>query len=208
MNNEDKEEIIKRYRDRLSVFGQSIEALASGTKERREERFNVLGSIGNLEGKKILDLGCGFADFYEWAQKHNDNVVYTGYDISPDLIKVCQERFPNCHFEVRDIQDTGVEEQFDYIICSQAFNNRLSDSSNLQTIKDIISICFSACREGFAIDMLTSYVDYEEDHLYYYCPEELFSFAKSLTKRVTLRHDYPAFEFALFLYKDFNGWRK
>ena len=71
-----------------------------------------------------------------------------------------------------------------------------------------MSICFNACSEGFAIDMLTSYVDYKEEHLYYYSPEQLFSYAKTLTKRVALRHDYPAYEFALLLHKDFCGWKE
>lgn len=206
MNNRDKEEIIRRYRDRLSSYGQSIEALASGTTERRDIRFSTLKSVGNLEGKKVLDLGCGFGDFYAWLKGQGMDVLYTGYDISPELIQVCNDRFPGSRFEVRDIQETGIPEKFDYIVCSQAFNNRLSEDSNIKTMKDIISVCFEACNEGLAIDMLTSYVDFREPHLFYYSPEDMFSFAKSLTKRVALRHDYPAYEFALFLYSDFNGW--
>jgi hypothetical protein len=56
--------------------------------------------------------------------------------------------------------------------------------------------------------MMTAYVDFQEPRLFYYHPEEIFRYAKSLTKRVTLRHDYPAYEFAIFLYQDFTGWRK
>ena len=40
MKNKDKQEIVKRYKERLSVFGQSIEALASGTK--REETLVLI----------------------------------------------------------------------------------------------------------------------------------------------------------------------
>ena len=93
MKNKDKQEIVKRYKERLSVFGQSIEALASGTKERRDTRFNILSSIGDLQGQRVLDLGCGFADFYNWLQKNNIETKYTGYDISPDLSKSAVNAF-------------------------------------------------------------------------------------------------------------------
>ena len=56
--------------------------------------------------------------------------------------------------------------------------------------------------------MMTAYVDFREDRLFYYSPEEIFRFSKTLTKRVLLRHDYPLFEFTVYLYKDFAGWKK
>jgi hypothetical protein len=72
----------------------------------------------------------------------------------------------------------------------------------------VLGICYEACDKGVAVDMMTSYVDFREERLFYYSPEEILRHAKSLTKRVMLRHDYPMFEFAIFLYKDFTGWRK
>jgi hypothetical protein len=116
-------------------------------------------------------------------------------------------RFPDARFEVRDVQADGIPEPFDYIVSSQTFNNLLTHENNLNLMLDVLRLSYLASRKGVAFDMLTTYVDFREDRLFYYPPEEIFRFCKSLTKRVTLRHDYPLFEFAVYLYKDFSGWK-
>ena len=208
MNEADKAEIKSRYRDRLKQHGAGIQALASGTPERQQTRFGVLAEIGDLEGASVLDLGCGFADFHQYLLNQGIQSRYTGYDICPEFVELAAERFPESRFEVRDVQVDGIPEKFDYIICSQTFNNRLAHEDNLKLMQDVLRISYEASEKGVAMDMLTSYVDFREDRLFYYSPEEIFRFSKTLTKRVTLRHDYPLFEFAVYLYKDFAGWKK
>ena len=208
MNEEEKQRITNRYRERLQKLGPGIDALASGTTERRATRFGILSSLGNMQGASVLDIGCGLADFYAYLLENGIEANYTGYDITEDFIQIAQERFPNGHFEVRDIQTQGIPTRFDYIVSSQTFNNRFMHDDNMQVMQDVLRIAYEACDKGLAVDMMTSYVDFKEDHLFYYQPEDIFRYAKSLTKRVMLRHDYPTFEFAIFLFKDFTGWRK
>ena len=208
MNEEEKQRITNRYRERLQKLGPGIDALASGTTERRATRFGILSSLGNMQGASVLDIGCGLADFYAYILENGIEANYTGYDITEDFIQIAQERFPNGHFEVRDIQTQGIPTRFDYIVSSQTFNNRFMHDDNMQVMQDVLRIAYEACDKGLAVDMMTSYVDFKEDHLFYYQPEDIFRYAKSLTKRVMLRHDYPMFEFAIFLFKDFTGWRK
>jgi SAM-dependent methyltransferase len=208
MNNSDKSTIINRYRERLTKFGPSIESLASGTVERRNTRFNLLADVGDLRNAKILDLGSGLGDFYGFLKENDIAVDYTGYDLSPDLVNIAKEKFPDAKFEVRDIQTEGIPEKFDYIVSSQTFNFKLENESNMDLVKACLRICYENCTKGICFDFLTSYVDYREEHLFYYSPEELFSFAKSLTKRVSISHESPLYEFALFMYPDFAGWKK
>jgi len=207
MDPRDKDQIISRYRDRLRRYGEDIRALASGTYERQQIRFSVLSAVGDLDGTSVLDLGCGFGDFYEHLISRNLEVDYYGYDICPELVEIASAKFPQARFEVRDIQVDGIPRCFDYIVSSQTFNNRLVYEDNFELVKDVIRRCYEASDKAVAIDMLTSYVDFREDCLYYYSPEEMFNFCKTLTKRVALRHDYPLFEFTVYLYQDFVGWR-
>jgi len=202
-----KQQIISRYEDRLKRFGPSTEVLATGTEERQQIRYEVLAGVGDLQGCSVLDLGCGLGGFYGYLEEKGISVNYTGYDIVPGFIDVAKERYSEAHFEVRDIQDEGFGDVFDYIISSQVFNNKFTDSSNVEFVRDILGLCLQACRIGTALDLVSSHVDYYDDHLFYYPPEDMFAFCKSLTKRVVLRHDYPLFEFCLYLYKDFEGWR-
>ena len=206
MNKEDKLHLINRYKTRLDKFGPNIQSLASGTEARRLLRFKQLESIGNLNDCKILDLGSGLGDFYNYLQYTGYNLEYVGYDISPDLVEIASKNFPNARFEVRDIQQEDILETFDYVVSSQTFNFKLSKEDNFELVKTCLKKSFNASNKGICFDFLTKYVDFEEQHLFYYQPEQLFSFAKSLSKRVTLKHDSELFEFAIFIYKDFDGW--
>ena len=208
MNKADKAEITNRYRERLKQHGAGSQALATGTPERQETRFCVLAGVGDLEGTSVLDIGCGFADFYQYLLSQGVRARYTGYDITPEFIEHAKVRFPDAHFEVRDVQVDGIPERFDYVVSSQTFNNRLAHEDNMVLMQDVLRLSYEASMKGVAIDMMTAYVDFREDRLFYYSPEEIFRFSKTLTKRVLLRHDYPLFEFTVYLYKDFAGWKK
>ncbi len=210
MDDRDKQTIVDRYSERLKKYGASIDTLASGNEERRKMRFNILSDIGIFNGASVLDVGCGFADFYQYLNDNGVDVNYTGYDINPDFIKLCKEKYPEADFAVRDIQVDKIEGEFDFIIVSQVYNNKLSFDNNELVIRDVIEKLYNLLsdRGGIAIDMLTNYVDFKEERLHYYSPEEIFKYAKTLTKRVVIRHDYPLYEFTLYLYKDFKGWKK
>lgn len=209
VHSKDKEIIVKRYQNRFSQHGNSINALSSGIKSRQAIRFAVHQQLGDLAGKKILDVGCGFADFYQYISANvTGNIDYTGIDIVPEFITENKKNHPQAQFFCDNIFDSDFLEknQFDYIFCSQVFNNKFEFTDNVSFIKKVIEILQKNARCGVAIDFLTSYVDFQEPHLFYYPPESLFSFAKSLSKRVVLRHDYPLYEFTLFIYPDFKGW--
>jgi len=208
MNIKDKKLIIKRYEDRFKEHGINVQALASGSTDHQKIRFDALLEVGNLNGKTVLDIGCGFGDFYGYLKEKGITAKYIGVDICPPFIDVCKERFPEAAFEVCDIENSTPEGKFDYVISSQTFNNKLQFSDNEKVIRNVIKKCYEICEEGVAVDMMTKYVDFEEPRLHYYSPEEIFTFCKKLTKRVTLRHDYPLFEFMIYLYKDFKGWKK
>lgn len=205
MNTSDKQRIIHRYNERLEQYGDDIRTLASGTEERRQLRFRVLSEVGIVPGCSVLDLGCGFGDFFGYLGRSGVNVEYVGYDINGNLVEVARSRFPMARFEVKDIQLEPFPE-FDFVVSSSAFNLHMTHQDNYSFITDILTRCFQKARKGVAIDFMTSYVDFQAPEAFHYDPEKLFSIAKRITKRVCLRHDYPLYEFCLYLYPDFHGW--
>ncbi|MFH1282522.1 MAG: class I SAM-dependent methyltransferase [bacterium] len=207
MNSYDKNVIIKRYTDRFKKFGIDIKTLASGDTSRQKIRYDVFLRIGELNGASLLDVGCGLGDFYQYLLDKGIKLEYTGIDICPAFIDVCKQRFPNGTFLVADIQTDTLGKHYDYIISSQTYNNKLEKEDNMTVVHDVLKKCYSVCKKALAFDFITSYVDYKEERLYYYSPEKIFTFCKQITKRVALLHDYPLYEFAIFLYKDFKGWR-
>jgi len=205
--NKYKNSSIAWYQKRLKEHGEGIKALSSGTEQRRDVRFDVLTGVGITQGCSVLDLGCGFADYYAYLNEHGYEVAYTGVDIVPEFIDQARIKYANLDLQVRDLLiDPVAPQSFDFVVCSQTFNLRFGDESNMPLIKAMIELMFATARKGVAIDFVTNYVDFQESYLRYYSPEEMFTFAKTLTKRVVLRHDYPLYEFCLYLYPDFKAW--
>ena len=87
MNKKEKIETIKRYEDRLNKYGVSVKTMGWRNQKQQFLRFRILKEISeNLEGTSVLDIGCGFGDFYNYLKKNDINVKYTGFDISPKII--------------------------------------------------------------------------------------------------------------------------
>ena len=61
---------------------------------------------------------------------------------------------------------------------------------------------FLFCRKGIVIDFISDYVDYKDKEIFYTNPERIFRYCKSLSRRITLRHDYMPYEFLVYLYKN------
>jgi 2-polyprenyl-3-methyl-5-hydroxy-6-metoxy-1,4-benzoquinol methylase len=200
MELEEKEKTIRRYEERLQKYGASVKALGWRDIEQQYVRFAVLAEVGNLNNCSVLDIGCGFGDFYDFLETKGINTQYTGYDISTKFIKIAQKRHPALSFAVKDILEEKTSKKFDYVVSSGVVNARLSDNEGV--LQRLIAECFKLCKIGAAVNMMSKYVDYEDKSLFYYSPERVFTFCKTLTKRVTLRHDYMPFEFTVYLYKD------
>jgi SAM-dependent methyltransferase len=205
MKEEDKSWIIDRYDARYKKFGNSIKTLASGMDERRQMRFDMMTGVGIEDRDSVLDLGCGFGDYLDYLNSHNIKANYTGYDINPTLIAEAKKRFSDEQFEVKDVVHDEWPE-FDYIISSSCFNLPLKSQDNYEFIAQLLQSAYDHSRKGVAIDLLSSYVDFKSEEGFHYEPEKIFSIAKNITKKVCLRHDYPLFEFTIYLYKDFDGW--
>lgn len=207
MNPVDKQRIIERYNGRIEKFGCVFEALASGTEERREIRFRIMTEVGMSDGDSVLDLGCGFGDFFRYVAQKGLKVNYVGYDINPLLIEEARRRYPGVKFEVKDVTSEPFPE-FDYIVSTSCFNLKYLHQDNYEYAGEIMKACYEHCRKGVSIDFLSSYVDYESEDGFHYQPERIFGMAKNITKRVCIRNDYPLYEFAVYMYRDFTGWGK
>jgi SAM-dependent methyltransferase len=206
---EDKKKIIERYNKRLEKHGASIDALASGNRDRQFLRFKILTSLMDLNGKSILDLGCGFGDIITFFKENDIKTKdYLGIDINPKLIEAAKRKFPKNKFECKDIlRDDPSSQKVDVVISSSTFNNRLNYINNYEFIRSILEKCYSIANLGVAINFMTDYVDFQDPDVFYYNPEKVFSISKEIAKRVTLRHDYHLYEFTVFLLKDVQDSR-
>jgi SAM-dependent methyltransferase len=199
MKEEEKRATIKKYNERLKKYGYNPKTLG-WFKGRQPVRFEILSQIGELNNCSILDIGCGFGDLYGFLTKKGLNIKYTGYDINPSLIKIAKEVYPEAFFEVKDVEGEEVNKVFDWVFSSGIFNFKLSDNESF--IRSMLRKMFQLSKKGVAADFMSTYVDFKNKELYYTRPEDIFNFCKTLSKRVSLRHDYMPFEFCVYIYKN------
>lgn len=203
-----RQNVVEWYQKRLSRHDTNVQILSSGTEARRSVRFSVLTDVDIQPGSRVLDVGCGFADLLAFLEARGIQVDYTGVDVVPEFVESARDRFPGADIQLRDILDHPFAPgSFDFVICSQVLNLKFANHDNVDFAKKMLKAMHMTARHAISCDFMTSYVDFVEPSLNYYSPQEMFDYAKTLTKRVTLRHDYPLFEFCLYLFPDFHGWQ-
>jgi SAM-dependent methyltransferase len=208
MNELDKQRIVARYDERMATHPEDdTQALAVGADGRHATALDGLLGVGITSGCSVLDVGCGLGGLYSHMVARGLECRYTGYDINPRLVKRAAARHPNAAFEVRDILEEDFP-TFDFIVSSSSFNLALEHEDNYSFIARMLKTMYDHATQGVAVDLMTSYVDFRRPDAFYYEPEQVFAIAKNITKRVTLRHDFPLFQFCVYLYPDFRGWRR
>ena len=150
----------------------------------------------------VLDIGCGLGHFCRFLHERGLRCTYHGYDLVPEYVAACKEQYPDGQFHERVLPRDGIEGQYDVIVLSQVLNVRLLRSDNMRVLERMLTLAFEHARHCVSVDLLSSYVDFREDHLFYYAPEAVFRLAKKLTRRVSLRHDPHPFEFCIQLFRE------
>lgn len=195
--------LYEHYKSLAQQYGSSYLSAQYSSRESQERRYEILSQIAPLQGCKILDFGCGAGHLLTYLTQSGIQCDYTGVDGVEDFFPLAKKVNPHGRF---GYWDEFAAEQFDYAFVSGVFNNRMADNVAFyqQTLREL----FARVRHGMAFNMLSSYVDYFDEGLFYVSPEQVFTFVKrELTPFVTLRHDYLVkagsipFEFAVYAYK-------
>lgn len=197
----DKASIVGRYSERFAKHGATIESLNVGNIQKYARQHEIHYDLIPPMANSITDVGCGVALFHTFLKSKGRRMAYTGIDIVPAFTESNLVSHPEADFETRDIFAEGLNGVTDHVVMCQVFNNRFQDSDNFEVVKRALAITFAAATLSVSIDMLSTYVNYEERHLYYFDPQAVFAFAKTLTPFVTLRHDYSPHHFTVALYK-------
>ena len=90
------------------------------------------------------------------------------------------------------------------LIVSGTFNVKLDAAHERWTehIKASLVELSGRSRKGLAFNLLTKYVDWRADHLYYGDPYEFMDYCRrSISRYVALLHDYPMYEWTIVVRK-------
>jgi SAM-dependent methyltransferase len=194
--------IQRLYEERHSRMGRHIKTVGWSSKDDQTLRFEMLFRGIDPRGKRILDVGCGLGDMIPFLdQLTGGDYDYLGTDLSPALAADARSTFSGerRQFLAGDIVEMEELAPVDLVVMSGALNFRIED--NVAYAKTLMRKMFSLARETASMNFLTSHVDFQDPKNFHHSPSALFEFAKSLTRWVTLYHDYPLWEFTLQLFR-------
>jgi hypothetical protein len=181
----------------------SVSVLWKGCRKSQRIRFEILTEIGSLIQKDVLDVGCGFGDFYGYICERGINLKrFLGVDLLRPMVKIAEETYPkHAEFEVRDILKNPPKTKFDYVFASGIFALK---SPNWEKYTHAMLIqMFELCTVGMGVNFLSSFTPYELDKISHYVnPTDMLKFiCKNLSSKVVLRHDYKPNDFTIFVYR-------
>jgi SAM-dependent methyltransferase len=190
------------YYDRLlRMFGDRPEALRWNSKGQVLHYEALLDIADSIDGKKVLDFGCGRGDFFWFLKQRGIQVHYTGLDINEKLIDAARDKNPGALFKVFDIERESLDEDFDYIFLCGVFNLRVEGVEEL--IMYSLKKLFSRCKAGLAFNAPSSHNPKKDFEMHYVSPEELSAFAlRDLSPFVSVRQGRIPYEFTMFVYKE------
>ena len=204
LSKKDRDNNVNRYVERFREHGYAPETLG-WNKGRQPVRFDILTEFGELAGKRILDIGCGFGDLNKTLRaKFGDDYTYIGVELVEELVDEARKRYPqsNVRFVHGEFLDDAIQVEADVAMASGVFNYRFDDTDNYAFIEATMQKAFALSKDGLAFDFLSDRVEYELPHTFHSNPGRILDMAAVHSRNMVLRNDYIPFEFALYLYKD------
>ena len=191
--------IVRAYHsERMSRFGvASARALGWRDAYSQRQRFEQIAEIGNLNGRTLLDVGCGHGDFFRFVSELYPDLDYFGLDQEKAFLEVAVERYgtkPNTKFFFGDFESVSLS-RYDYVICCGGLNYRTSDKRHMLKM---ITKFFNASKIGVGLNILRS-VDFKNGILVPYSESEVMRFCRKLTSEIVLTAKED--NFSVFLYR-------
>jgi len=191
------------YSSKLALHGptsQGVDWNGDASHDMRHRQF--LRLLGGDRDAAVLDLGCGFGDFFRFLRAEGYRGPFIGYDIAPDMIAEAARIHGDagCHWRVGAMPSEAV----DFAIASGIFNVKGDVPLEIwvRYVRDTIDILASVGRRGFGFNVLSLSSDPERraTNLYYADASEMLSYClRCYGRSVALLQDYGLYEFTLIV---------
>ncbi|MEX5556495.1 class I SAM-dependent methyltransferase [Pseudomonas rhodesiae] len=107
------------------AIGERFEAFTDTASQRSVETATFFHMVGDVKGKSVLDLACGFGFFGRELYRQGASKV-VGVDISASMIDLARKESARnqeaIEYHVSDICDLGILGKFDLITAAWLFN--------------------------------------------------------------------------------------
>jgi SAM-dependent methyltransferase len=187
------------YDKSLEEFGPGPKALLWWDYRSMAIRFRELIKDVPIDGKYIMDAGCGLGDLLPYLYSKSVNFRYIGYDLKPEFVDIAQKRYEGHVFKVGDPLHKRLG-LYDVVVSSGVMNGNVDGWLNKR--KKMIANLFDQTGEVLAFNMAGGERPIPHDSLIAYADaNEIYKYCKSLTKHVKLNTSYLDKDFTITMYK-------
>ncbi|MGN0738600.1 MAG: class I SAM-dependent methyltransferase [Treponema sp.] len=211
-----------------NINADNYKILGWESRQAQYARFAAFAKNVDLNGKAVLDVGCGLGDLFHFLTSGLGlSVNYVGIDISERMIETAKsqleilrenglslpaENKSTVRFLASDVfagdfvnalDFSSVKESgggFDWIYASGIFNLNLGN--NFEFLRKAFARFMELGKNGFVCSMLNERSTDKESPYFYYDPEDTCEFAKAVgAKNVRIIDDYLENDFTIFVEK-------
>lgn len=193
------EHLTEDYDKSLEQFGPGPKALLWWDYRSMAIRFRELVKDIPVEGKTIMDAGCGLGDLLPYLYAKSVNFRYIGYDIKPEFVEHAKRHYEGHEFKVGDPlhQRLGL---FDVVVSSGVMNGNVKDWFKKR--QKMIANLFDQTGEVLAFNMAGGQRAIPDDSLIAYADaQKIYDFCKTLTPHVKLNTEYLDKDFTITMFK-------
>jgi SAM-dependent methyltransferase len=199
------DQVTQYYDEKLRRHGATPAGVDWRDQESQELRFSELIKITRgAKSGRVVEVGCGWGAFPQWAKKQGNSFKYIGYDLSEKMVQAaastCQG-VPDVDFRCGS---SGFESA-DWVIASGIFNIRLDvpDAEWRAHVDATIEHMAASAQLGFAFNCLTGFSDANRkaQHLYYPYPGEMLDdVMQKYGRHAALLHNTGLYEFTILVW--------
>lgn len=193
------------YSESLKKHGTTPMGVGWRDESSQTLRFEKLAQVvDRSQPFTVNELGCGYGAFFEYLINCGAALQrFRGHEISDEMLRMARQRIGGSVL-VQLSDKEKLDKSADYSFASGIFNVRLACNEDVwaRYVKDTLVNMNENSHVGFSFNILSTYVDYREPHLYYGDPLLFFDFCKrNFSRFVCLSHDYPLYEWTITVKK-------
>lgn len=195
------EDVVRQYFSTAVLIHGDTPAGVGWTAGTQLPRFEQLLHAGDLRQARVLDVGCGFADFYTFLRQHDFAGTYTGFDITPAVLNVARRKHPELADRLRlcNILTEDVDERFDYVFANGVLNVR--GVGNTRHMLRLLRRMYALADVGVAATMTSRLARNQTSGIFYFDPATISRAVGRFCANYRLDHTYLPHDFAIFCYR-------
>lgn len=197
--------VIDKFLPWYKSHGYSARALGYGSPRSQEVRFEQFIRGLDLHDASVLDVGCGFGDFFQFLLTKGVSLdKYVGVDILDEFIQESKKRVTDarCTFLTRNFVDDPVDDLMsDYVIACATLNTNFPNRDEF--VKRFLTQMWGLSRKGIGFSMECVHgfkdrkIEINLDPAYW-----LDFVCRNLSHKMVLYSDYHDADFTICVYKD------